>query len=414
MAVITAYYALGTGISNTGAFLECTSYTRSATNLSGTALSGLTETISTITAPTGPTGTNYFYGAWFDSLTGGNLIAYWQWNAPYIAVGTNFPGLAINVTFNTYLTAALNLGSIGGAGSSGSEINAGAQIGTLNGQPLIAGTKLGIAGSSLVVKSFANVTGQQTFPNNVNVILQGTGQLLLVSATGITGGTTRTQVGATALTAQFNRVDTSTAVAAGTNLGDGVALPAAAAGLEVTVWNNTVNSIKVYGAGSDTVNAMTSTVGVLLHAGALGTFHADATGAWIAWSDSPYTGGYTALTNTTNAVLTSANMNTGTHLAVVNMTGTLGSGQTLTLPTVALMVAGMHMPRVGKSYVLRVINTGVGAFSWTVTTSTGWTLTAGGTMTVAQNTSKDFLIQFQSLTAATLQDIGMVSTGVVT
>src|SRR6185503_4922743 len=63
------------------------------------------------------------------------------------------------------------------------------------------------------------------------------------AAIAITAGTTRTQAGATVLANEINRIDTSTAPSAGTTLGDGVALPAAAAGYDVLVWNNTANNV---------------------------------------------------------------------------------------------------------------------------------------------------------------------------
>jgi hypothetical protein len=96
----------------------------------------------------------------------------------------------------------------------------------------------------------------------------------------ITAGTTRTQAGATALVAAINRVDTSTAPAAGATLGDGVVLPASAAGLEALVWNNTANNIQVYAAGSDTINGVAGATGVILPPGGLYIFACAVAGAW--------------------------------------------------------------------------------------------------------------------------------------
>jgi hypothetical protein len=81
---------------------------------------------------------------------------------------------------------------------------------------------------------------------------------------GITAGATRTQAGATVLTNELNRVDTSTAPAAGTILGDGVALPAAVSGYDILVWNNTANPIQVYANGSDTINGVAGATGIVL------------------------------------------------------------------------------------------------------------------------------------------------------
>jgi len=111
---------------------------------------------------------------------------------------------------------------------------------------------------------------------------------------------------------------------------------------------------------------------------------------------------YNAQTNTAAANLTASNM-VARH-AVVNMTGTLAGAATLTLPTVAALVAFIPEWVVGMSMRMRLINSGGGAFAWTLTTATGWTL--NGTMSVAQNTWRDFLITFQSATTATIQQVG--------
>jgi hypothetical protein len=145
----TYFIALGTGISNLGVFQECTTYTRPAVNFTGTALSGLTETVAQITGPTGPVGGFITKGAIFDAVTVGNCICYWDWNL-VTAVPANFLTLTLNINFNSYLTQALNLSLIGGAGSSGSSIDQGAQIGLAMGNPLIAGSKLTMQSGALV------------------------------------------------------------------------------------------------------------------------------------------------------------------------------------------------------------------------------------------------------------------------
>jgi hypothetical protein len=111
---------------------------------------------------------------------------------------------------------------------------------------------------------------------------------------------------------------------------------------------------------------------------------------------------YTAQTDTTAAAVAAANL--VARNAVLNMTGTLTGGAALTLPTVAALAALIPEWAVGMSIRLRVINSGGGAFSWTLTTATTWTMS--GTMTVAQNTWRDFLITFQSGVAGTVQSVG--------
>jgi len=88
----------------------------------------------------------------------------------------------------------------------------------------------------------------------------------------------------------------------------------------------------------------------------------------------------------------------------LNMTGTLAGAANAQLPLVSALVAVLHSPSVGSSYILRIINSSAGAFAWTVTTNTGWTL--NGTMTINQNTWREFLVTLTSTSAATLQSIG--------
>jgi hypothetical protein len=100
----------------------------------------------------------------------------------------------------------------------------------------------------------------------------------------ITAGTTRTQGGATALTTQYNRVDTSTAPTAGTVLGDGVALPVipATVGRRIFIWNNTANPIQVYAlnGGSDTINGVAGSTGIIMPANAIDAFISMGAGSW--------------------------------------------------------------------------------------------------------------------------------------
>ena len=84
----------------------------------------------------------------------------------------------------------------------------------------------------------------------------------------ITAGTTRTQAGATQITADVTTVNTSTAPSAGTLLGDGVALPQVNTGVD-RVWliNNTANPIQVYtyhvsSGTADTINGVAGATGI--------------------------------------------------------------------------------------------------------------------------------------------------------
>jgi len=111
---------------------------------------------------------------------------------------------------------------------------------------------------------------------------------------------------------------------------------------------------------------------------------------------------YTAATNTAAFTATGAQV-AGAAQVVLDLTGSLAGDLAITLPTAANIVAAIPYPSVGENYRLRVINTG-GGHTWTVTTNTGLTLT--GTMTVATNTWRDFIVTLTSLTAVAVQAIG--------
>lgn len=129
---------------------------------------------------------------------------------------------------------------------------------------------------------------------------------------------------------------------------------------------------------------------------------------WVVWAVSTPTRNvqYLEMTNTTNAPIISATFLQAPKM-VLNMIGTLASGQTLTLPSAPNFIP--HMPRglfIGATFELRVINSGAGAFSWTVTTNSGWTV-SGDTLTVAQNTWRDFIVTVNTLTTAVLKPAGI-------
>jgi hypothetical protein len=103
--------------------------------------------------------------------------------------------------------------------------------------------------------------------------------------------------------------------------------------------------------------------------------------------------------NVTTGAL-AANLITGaqfTHLTSTNATP--GNQQSR---TAAQMVSDSVNVLPGDAYHLRITQTGTNAF--TLTTNTGMTLT--GTMTVALNTFRDFVVTYVSLAAVTIQSIG--------
>jgi hypothetical protein len=88
----------------------------------------------------------------------------------------------------------------------------------------------------------------------------------------------------------------------------------------------------------------------------------------------------------------------------VSHVSTGGATPSLTLPTVAALLAAFPALQAGSSYTLRLINSNSGTA--TVVTNTGWT--TSGTLTAATNTTRDFLVSITSvsLATATITSIG--------
>jgi hypothetical protein len=202
------------------------------------------------------------------------------------------------------------------------------------------------------------------------------------------------------LTAMVNNITTAAA-------GTGVNLPASAAGLQVTVENNGANAILVYPliGATDTINGIAATIGVLLQIGSIGTFICSAAGAWTVQTDSTKYAAFNTNVTTVSATLSAANVTGGLASVDLALTGTLGSGQNVTLPLVTALTAAMATPTIGSSYRLRIINESSANFAWTVVTNTGWTLT--GTMTINQSTWREFVVTLNTLTTATLQSVAV-------
>lgn len=104
-------------------------------------------------------------------------------------------------------------------------------------------------------------------------------------------------------------------------------------------------------------------------------------------------------TNTSGFTATGAQISGGLATTVLNLTGTLGAGANIQLPTASALVAALNangiVPQANDSYELDIVNLSSANFAWTVTTNTGWTL--NGTMTVAQNTMRRLFIQFTGI-----------------
>jgi hypothetical protein len=112
----------------------------------------------------------------------------------------------------------------------------------------------------------------------------------------------------------------------------------------------------------------------------------------------------TVTTNTTDAnqTYTTANVLGGLILRQ------LGASRTDTLPTAAALVEAVQGAMVGTAFRFTIRNTSSGAYTITVAGGTG--ITTSGTMTIAQNNTKEFLLVFTNVgintEAATLYSIG--------
>ena len=73
--------------------------------------------------------------------------------------------------------------------------------------------------------------------------------------------------------------------------------------------------------------------------------------------------------------------------------------------TAAQMLADTPGAGIGYSWKFRIINTGAGTL--TLTADSGATVTLSGTMTVAQNTWRDFVGTFNTATTATITEVGV-------
>lgn len=112
---------------------------------------------------------------------------------------------------------------------------------------------------------------------------------------------------------------------------------------------------------------------------------------------------YAAATNTSGFTATGAQV-AGAADVTLNLTGAMGADANIQLPAAVDLVAAIPNARAGMSFKLRIINSSSVNHVWTATTNTG--LTLNGTMTMAQNTFRDFYVTLTSLTAVAIQAIG--------
>ena len=237
----------------------------------------------------------------------------------------------------------------------------------------------------------------------------GTGYSSSFTTTSFADGLSTTgtvQAGATLVTTSLARFTT-----VGSANGACV-LPASTAGLNITIINAGANTMLIYPASGEYVNALAQNAAFALIPGGVCSFYSTLASKWHTLlavqtvSSSTATSVYNTNSTNTTQLLTAANI-TGANDVTLNMTGALGGAANATLPVCTAAAAAFPNLVAGQTFTLRVINSSSGAFAWTLVTNTGWTL--NGTMTVNQNTARDFIVTFNTTSTATIQSVGTVN-----
>lgn len=274
----------------------------------------------------------------------------------------------------------------------------------LTGQVLqqVAADNLLVTPTGGTQKSLASALSQsgQTSVNQILTTPTITGESTTFASTDTITTAGSTQATGTALTTMVANLATVTA-------GQGANLQASAAGLfELVVNTGTAASILYAAQGNtvDTINTIAGSIGISEPAGALVIAVASAAGKINAYGINPKKVANVANTASAAATLAASSLTQADVLNVVNMTGSIGSGQALTLPTVANYLAALPFANLNAGTVLRIIDSGAGAGAWTVTANGSFTV--AGTATVAQTTWRDFNIVVVNGTSVVATDIG--------
>lgn len=209
----------------------------------------------------------------------------------------------------------------------------------------------------------------------------------------ITAFATGGQASAVALVSEINSITVCATD------GDSVKLPTSVAGMDIQVANLGAAYANVFPISGDLIDGLAANTAVSLPVGATLRFTCAVAGSWksvvLAQPGAKFT---TGTTTTTFA----AGQLTGAAFVVYNNTqGTPGS---IATRTAAQMFTDNPYARVGGTYHLRIINN-QGTGTLTVTLGTNVTLT--GTMTIAANTFRDFVVTYTSATALVIQQVGI-------
>lgn len=174
-----------------------------------------------------------------------------------------------------------------------------------------------------------------TFTGTPQILASGV--LFQESAANTLTATGSNQGNALALTNEINRFTT-------VGLGTGALLPPAATGLTIFVVNHGANPLQVYGAGNDTIDDVTNTVGVPQMPGSVTIYTAAAAGTWYSEGiGTGYSGSLPTTSFTDNLSANSGGVQSGATAITTVMarfTTVGGAGFSAVLPTAA---AGLYI-----------------------------------------------------------------------
>jgi len=241
----------------------------------------------------------------------------------------------------------------------------------------------GATGTFMLLEGAQTIAGIQTFGAINN--LKATDAITAFSGGG--------QGSAVALTSQVNRITVSAAS------GDSVALPTAVPGQDIEVSNIGANSADVFPISGDLIDLLGVDIAVSLPPGESIRFTCSVALKWKSTSLPQPGASFTTGAHVTPFV---AGELTGGAFTVYD--STQGTPGTVVTRTATEMFVDDVYARVGGQYHLRIINR-QGTGTLTVGNGTGVTLT--GTMTIAVNTFRDFIVTYTSATALVIQSVGI-------
>lgn len=200
------------------------------------------------------------------------------------------------------------------------------------------------------------------------------------------------QSSGTALVSGINNITTCATA------GDSVKLPSAEVGMIVEVSNAGAAYANVFPVTGGIIDGLAANAGISLPVGQSIIFTCAVAGTWKSTPIQVIPAKFTTGTTTTTFA---AGQLSGA--AFVNYTNTQGTPGSIATRTAAQMFADDPYARVGGTYILRVTN-GQGTGTLTITAGSNVTLT--GTMTVAINSTRDFVVTYTTAAALVIQNIG--------